>query len=122
MFFHLYVMQLFCLYATNARLICNLRTGIERYPVKSTQILLGNFFRLASTQIVFRKKLCVILMSPYKNLGRFYRVPFESLRRVQIKWVNILENGLLRDLYIMTLGKPRIYSQPCTDCKFAQMS
>ena len=26
---------------------------------------------------------------PYKNLGRFYRVPFKSLLRVQIKRVNV---------------------------------
>ena len=40
-FFHLYVMQLFSVYATVAHLICTLRTGIERYPVKSTQIFMG---------------------------------------------------------------------------------
>ena len=27
-------------------------------------------------------------VAPYKNLGRFYRVPFKSLLRVQIKWVS----------------------------------
>ena len=26
--------------------------------------------------------------TPYKNLGRYYRVPFKSLLRVQIKWVS----------------------------------
>ena len=28
-------------------------------------------------------------VAPYKNLGRFYRVPFKSFLRVQIKWVTI---------------------------------
>ena len=42
------------------------------------------------TQLSFKlppwKKICVeALMALYKNLGRFYRVPFKSLLRVQIK-------------------------------------
>ena len=54
---------------------------------------MGCHLKVASIQIVFRKKLCVILMNPYKNLGRFYRVPFKSLLRVQIKRVNNLQSN-----------------------------
>ena len=28
-------------------------------------------------------------VAPYKNMGRFYRVPFKSILRVQIKWAII---------------------------------
>ena len=46
-----------------------------------------NFFQAATL-----KKICVEAtlkksqVAPYKNLGRFYRVHFKSLLRVQIKW------------------------------------
>ena len=29
--------------------------------------------------------------APYKNMGRFYRVPFKSLLRVHIKGVNVFQ-------------------------------
>ena len=50
----------------------------EGYPVKSTQI----FFKKLGVILINQEK---IRRAPWKNLGRFYRVPFKSLLRVQIK-------------------------------------
>ena len=70
----------------------------ELYHVKSTQIFIGChliFFMVASTQTFFQggslKNVTYELekkpsWAPWKkNLGRFYRVPFKSLLRVQIE-------------------------------------
>ena len=39
-------------------------------------------------------------MAPYKNLGRFYRVPFKSLLRVQIKRASVLERIWVKGSYL----------------------
>ena len=75
---------------------------LEGDPVKRTQIFIGchlRFFRVASTRIFFQggslKKVSRHTykseknqVAPSKFLSRFYRVPFKSLLRVQIKRVS----------------------------------
>ena len=48
-----------------------------------------NFFQAATLKKIWvEATVKKPQVAPYKNLGRFYRVPFKSLLRVQIKWVN----------------------------------
>ena len=45
-----------------------------------------NFFQAATLKKIWvEATLKKSQVAPYKNLGRFYRVPFKSLLRVQIK-------------------------------------
>ena len=46
-----------------------------------------NFFQAATLNKI-RVEATLSQVAPYKNLDRFYRVPFKSLFRVQIKWAN----------------------------------
>ena len=45
-----------------------------------------NFFQAATLKKIWvEANLKKSQVAPYKNLGKFYRVPFQSLLRVQIK-------------------------------------
>ena len=116
----------FCLLAIfNHQFNLHPEKWFEGYPVKSTQIYIGchlrcytkkyqcaclisfsdlyvwhpAFFKLPPWKKIWvNANLKKSQVSPYKNLGRFYRVPFKSLLRVQIKrmCVNALKSNQAR--------------------------
>ena len=54
-----------------------------------------NFFQAATLKNIWvEATLKKYQVAPYKNLGRFYRVPFKSLFRVQIK--RAIESAFLK--------------------------
>ena len=51
-----------------------------------------NFFQAATLKKIWvEATLKKYQVAPYENLGRFYRVPCNSLLRVQIKQVNVFQ-------------------------------
>ena len=64
-----------------------------------------NFFQAATLKKIWvEATLKKSQVAPYKNLGRFYRVPFKSLLRVQIKRAIILheprkESNMVKSCY-----------------------